>query len=68
MCELCNKKVQYFGHIIEPGRLSIYDDIVKALEEAENPRKNQELSSFLGIFIFYILFVCLYNNIFAPLK
>lgn len=40
-CDFLTQKVRYLEHFIEPGKLSIYETIIKALNEANMPRNQQ---------------------------
>ena len=66
-CEFFKDTVRYLGHIIRPGRLEVDLARVAALKEAEHPRTQTELRSFLGLCNVYRRFIRDYTKIAAPL-
>ena len=64
------RRVEYLGHVITPGRLSLANDAKAtcALREATFPESMTQLRSFLGACNFYRHFVKDYSKIARPLS
>ena len=67
-CHFFTDTVNYLGHIIRPGLLSVDQSRVAALKHAQNPRTQSELRSFLGLCNVYRRFVQRYSYLAAPLN
>jgi len=48
-CHLFSNKVEYLGHVVRPGRLSLNEKNLKAIEKALFPKTQTQLRSFLGM-------------------
>jgi hypothetical protein len=48
-CHFFRRRVNYMGHVIEPGKLSVQATKVDTIHKAKLPRTKTELSAFLGI-------------------
>ena len=67
-CAFFQPKVDYLGHVITPGNLSVAVDNSQAFAEAVFPRSVTQLRSFLGAANVYRRFVEKYSDIARPLK
>ena len=45
-CHVFKKSVDYLGHVIRPGRLSLAEKNTQALKQAKHPTTQTELHSF----------------------
>jgi RNase H-like domain found in reverse transcriptase/Reverse transcriptase (RNA-dependent DNA polymerase) len=61
------RRVNYLGHVIEPGKLSVQATKVDTILKAKLPRSKTKLRAFLGIFNIYRRFVPKFATIAAPL-
>ena len=67
-CEFATTTVEYLGHFISNGKLSIDPDKMKAVHEWLTPFKNvTEVQSFLGLVGYYRRFVKNFSRIAQPL-
>jgi len=48
-CHLFSNEVEYFGHVVRPGRLSVNEKSLKAIKKAIFPQTRTQLGSFLGM-------------------
>ena len=46
-CHLFTNEVEYLGHVVRPGRLSVNMKILKAIKKASLPQTQTQLRSFL---------------------
>ena len=67
-CAFLQPKVDYLGHVITPGKLSVAVDNSKAFAEAVLPRTVTQRRSFLGAASVYRRFVEKYSDIARPLN
>ena len=67
-CSLFQPKVEYLGHAITPGKLSVAVDNSKAFAKAVFPRTITQIRSFLGAANVYRRFVQKYSDIARPLN
>lgn len=56
-CHLFQRKVQYLGHMVKPGRLEIDKTNFASLRDAQPPTNETELRSFLSLYNFYRRFI-----------
>ncbi len=56
-CHFFKESVDYLGHVIRPGRLSLAERNTRALREVKHPSSQTELRSFFGMFNVYRRFV-----------
>jgi RNase H-like domain found in reverse transcriptase len=66
-CHFYRRRVNYLGHVIEPGTLSVQATKVDIILKAKLSRTKTELSAFLGICNVYRLFIPKFATIAAPL-
>jgi Reverse transcriptase (RNA-dependent DNA polymerase) len=66
-CHFFRRRVNYLGHVIDPGKLSVQATKVDTILKAKLPRTKTELRSFLGICNFYRRSVPKFATIAAPL-
>jgi hypothetical protein len=66
-CHFFCRSVNYLGHVIEPGKLSVQATKVDTILKAKLPRKKTELRALLGTFNVYRRFVSKFATIAAPL-
>ena len=67
-CSFFQPKVDYLGHVITPGKLSVAVDNSKAFAKAVFPRTFTQLRSFLGAANLYRRLVQKYSDIARPLN
>ena len=69
-CFFFHQRVEYLGHVITPGRLSVANDAKAtcAVREATFPESIMQLRSFLGACNVYRRFVKDYSKIASPLS
>ena len=48
-CHHCTNEVEYLGHVVRPGRLSVNEKNIKAIKKASFPQTQTQLRSFLGM-------------------
>jgi len=48
-CHLLSNEVEYRGHVVRPGRLSVNEKNLKAIKKAVFPKIQTQLRSFLGM-------------------
>jgi len=48
-CHLFSNEVEYLGHVVRPGRLSVNEKNLKSIKKAVFPKTQTQLRSFLGI-------------------
>jgi len=65
--EFFRKSVDYLGHRLRPGKLAILDSGTEALREAQYPRNQTQLKSYLGSCNVYRRFVKNFAKVAAPL-
>ena len=61
------QKVEYLGHILEPGKIRIDPERIRAIQEWPTPRNMKDVQSFLGYTNFERIFIRMYGDIAAPL-
>ena len=67
-CSFFQPKVDYLGHVITPGKLSVATENTKSFAHAQFPRNTTQLRSFLGAANVYRRFVTGYSGIARPLN
>ena len=67
-CSFFQPKVDYLGHLITPGKLSVATENTKSFAHAQFPRNTTQLRSFLGAANVYLRFVTGYSGIARPLN
>ena len=67
-CSFFQPKVDYLGHVITPGKLSVAMENTKSFAHTQFPRNNTQLRSFLGAANVYCCFVTGYSGISRPLN
>jgi Reverse transcriptase (RNA-dependent DNA polymerase) len=67
-CHFFKDTVDYFGHVIRPGRLGVAENNTDSLKGATLPRTQTELRSFLGLCNVYRRFVPRFAALAAPLN
>ena len=67
-CSFFQPKVDYLGHVITPGKLSVATENTKSFAHAQFPRNTTQLRSFLGGANVYRRFVTGYSGIARPLN
>jgi len=66
-CEWGRSHVQYLGHIVGCGRLSVPEDRVTAMKEFKKPASKKQMRSFLGAMGYHRQFIEGYANFSALL-
>ena len=56
-CPFFQPKLDYLGHVITPGKLSVATENTKSLAHAQFPRNTTQLRSFLGAANVYSRFI-----------
>ena len=67
-CSFLQPKVDYLGHMITPGKLSVATENTKSFAHAQFPRNTTQLRSFPGAANVYRRFVTGYSGITGPLN
>jgi hypothetical protein len=67
-CYFLKDTVDYLGHVIRPGQLSVADKNTSALKDMTHPTTQTDLCSFLGLCNVYRRFVKGFVKIAAPLN
>ena len=67
-CTFFSPTVDYLGHVIRPGPLEVAEKNTAALKQAQYPRTQTELRSFLGMCNVYRRFVPNFARVSAPLN
>ena len=67
-CSVFQPRVDYLGHVITPGKLSVATENTKSFAHAQLPRNTTELSLFLRAANVYRRFVTGYSGIARPLN
>ena len=67
-CSFFQLKVDYLGHVITPGKLSVATENTKSFAHAQFPHNTTQLRSFLGAANVYRRFVTGYSGIARPLN
>lgn len=66
-CHLFQEEVEYLGHVVRPGRISVNEKNTKALRGLHYPRTQTQLKSFLGMCGVYRRFVPGFAKVARPL-
>jgi hypothetical protein len=66
-CHIFKGMVDYLGHVIRPGHLSVVEKNTEALKDTKHPTTQTELRSILGLWNVYRLFFKGFAKIEAPL-
>ncbi|XP_068205216.1 uncharacterized protein [Palaemon carinicauda] len=67
-CILASETVQFLGHEIQGGTLSLQETNISKIQSAPQPKTKKEVRSFLGLTGFYRAYVPNYATIAAPLS
>ncbi|XP_068227703.1 uncharacterized protein [Palaemon carinicauda] len=67
-CILASETVQFLGHEIQGGTLSLQETNISKIQSAPQPKTKKEVRSFLGLTGFYRAYVANYATIAAPLS
>ncbi|XP_068235502.1 uncharacterized protein [Palaemon carinicauda] len=67
-CILASETVQFLGHEIQGGTLSLQETNISKIQSAPQPKTKKEVRSFLGFTGFYRAYVPNYATIAAPLS
>lgn len=62
-----HKRIEYIGHIVEPGELYVANQVIKARKEMEPPGKKTQLRSLLGMWNVYRKLLKDFATITAPI-
>ena len=66
-CEFHSELVEYLGYILSPSGLIMSDDKIKIIQDWPEPKKVNDIQSFLGFANFYHWFIFNYSDIVIPL-
>jgi len=66
-CEFHSDSVEYLGYVLSPSSLTMSDAKVKTIQEWPEPKKVNDIQSFLGFANFYRRFMFNYSDIVIPL-
>jgi len=66
-CEFHSDSVEYLGYVLSPSGLTMSDAKVKTIQEWPEPKKVEDIQSFLGFANFYRCFIFNYSDIVIPL-
>ena len=66
-CKFHSKSVKYLEYILFPSSLTMSDNKVKIIQDQLEPKKVEDIQSFLGFANFYHWFTFNYSNIIIPL-
>lgn len=67
-CFFFDESVDYLGHVIQPGSLSVAAKQREAIKRALPPRTKTEVRAFLGLCIVYHRFVPKFSHVTRPLN
>jgi len=67
-CHVYSNEVEYLGHVVRPGRLSVNEKNLKAINKAIFPKAQTQQRSFLGMFNVYRRFMVEFAKIAKPLN
>ena len=67
-CDIFKNQVDYLGHVVRPGELSVAQKTTKAVEEFRLPETQTQIKSFLGLCNVYRRFVQKFARVAAPLN
>jgi Reverse transcriptase (RNA-dependent DNA polymerase) len=67
-CHFFNETLDYLGHVIRPGQLSVAEKTTAALKDTKHPTTQTDLRSFVGLFNVYRRYVKGLAKISAPLN
>jgi len=68
ICHLFSNEVEYLGHVIRPGRISVNKKNLKAIRKAIYPKTKTQLRSFLGMCSVYRRFTAHFAKVAKPLN
>jgi hypothetical protein len=66
-CQLFQKEVRHLGYIVSHEGITTDPEKLKAVKEWPTPKNKHEISSFLGLLIYYRRFISIFSNIAKPL-
>jgi len=66
-CKFHSDSVEYLGYVLSPSGLTMSDAKVKTIQEWPEPKKVNDIQSFLGFANFYKRFIFNYSDIVIPL-
>ena len=67
-CHLFTQEVEYLGHVVRPGRLSVNEKNLRAIRKAQYPRTQTQMRSFLGMCNVYRRFTKGFAKVAKPLN